>query len=183
MFAHPSNMLMRIHGLRGLVRYAVVACSGCGQAWNVEQRHERVSCPRCRKNVELERRARLWQGDSATEARGAAASIRAALAQKIPVEIANQRIREARESAVARHDSPLDAAAAKGRTVRNLSARADEVAAWLTRLLGPTEHAQFVEALVKAGIPAERAEKEVVRMLSTDVIYEPRAGSYSSLSE
>ncbi len=168
--------------LLDVVRYAVVACSGCKEAWSVEQRHQRVTCPGCRKNVALDDRTRLWQGDNATDARSAAASIRAALAQKITVEVANQRLRDAREVPVSRHDSPIDAAAAKGRTVRNLSARADEVAAWLTRLLGPTPHDDFILAMVKAGIPAARAEKEVVRMLATDIIFEPRVGAYSSLS-
>ncbi len=159
-----------------------MACSGCKEPWSVELRHKRVTCPRCQKSVDLDRRQRFWEGDNATEARAAAGSLRASMIQGIPVDVANRRLRDAEDIPIARHDSPLDAAAAKGRAIRNLSARADEVANWLTRLLGPTKHDDFVAALVKSGIPSERAEKEIIRMLSTDVIYEPRVGSYSSLS-
>lgn len=162
--------------------YAVVACSGCKQPWSVALRGRTASCPRCTRRVELDRRTRLWEGDDAREARSAAASLRAALAQGIPVEVANRRLREADPEPVVRHDSPVDAAAAQARRTTNLSERADEVAAWLSRLLGPTDHDTFVAALEKAGIPRPRAEREVVRMLAADVIYEPRAGSYVSLS-
>lgn len=162
--------------------YAVVACSGCKQAWSVELRSRTASCPRCARRVELDRRTRLWEGDDAREARSAAASLRAALTQGVPVPVANQRLRDADPEPVARHDSPVEAAAAKGRSVTNLSERADEVAAWLTRLLGPTDHDTLLAALEKAGLTRARAEREVVRMLATDVLYEPRAGSYASLS-
>lgn len=161
---------------------AVVACSGCKRPWTVELRSRTASCPGCGKRVDLDRRTRLWEGTDAREARSAAASLRAALAQGVPVEVANRRLRDADPEPVVRHDSPVDAAAAQARAITNQSDRADEVAAWLTRLLGPTDHDTFVAALEKAGLSRERAEREIVRMLACDVVYEPRAGSYASLS-
>lgn len=87
-----------------------------------------------------------------------------------------------RQAPLARHDSPEDAAAAKAHGIENRSRRAEEVAVWLTRLVGQPSHAQLVDALAKAGIDRVRAEREIVRMLAMDYITEPRAGSYRVLA-
>jgi hypothetical protein len=165
-----------------LVAFAVVACSDCHTAWSVELRHRTSRCPRCPALVDLRKRRRLWQGDDAQDARQAAAAIQAALAQGIPLgdlEQAQQATLLAPPAT--RHDSPIDAAAAKGRSVTNQSDRAEEVARWLTRLLGDPTEEDHLAALAKAGIAAERAERELVRMLACDVLYEPRPGVYRCL--
>ncbi len=80
-----------------------------------------------------------------------------------------------------RHDDPLDAAAAKARAVRNLSERAELLALWGTRLMDGLDHDILMEGLRRAGLPGDRAQKEIVRMLATDVIFEPRPGQYRHL--
>jgi hypothetical protein len=157
-------------------RYAVVACSACRKPWVLETRHARVTCPSCSTPVESASRARLWQGDSAAEAQAAAAHHRAALAGGSAAVAALQPHRPE-----PRHDSPADAAAAQAAGIANKSARAEMVALWMTRLVGLVPHADLVDAMAKAGLPLDRAEKEVVRLLATDVMVEPRAGAYRVL--
>jgi hypothetical protein len=152
--------------------FAVVECP-CGQAWCVELRHESSTCPRCGTKADLKRRRRLWQGDSAQEARAALATL-GATRNKAQSAVESLRLPAAR--AFPRHDSPMEAAAAAGRP-RNHSKRAEEVARVLDRL-GPMGHEELVEALGKAGLDAKRAEAEVVRMLATDFLLEPRPGQY-----
>ena len=147
-------------------RFAVVACSGCGQPWAVELRNAAATCPRCQAKNGLEGRKKLWQGDDARDAQGAAAAIAQA-----------GRIRPALER-LPRHDSPIDAAAAKGRALVNKSARAEMVALWLERLAGPMEHRHLIDAMVRAGLDQDRAEAEVTRMLAMDLLMEPRSGHY-----
>ncbi len=151
-------------------RFAVLACP-CGEVWAAELRHASVSCPRCGKPADLATRKRLWEGESAADARKAAGTLRAqaagaaaALLEPAPRE--------------ARHDSPADAAAAKARAITNRSDRAEAVALWMTRLVGQPSHAELVDALGKAGLDKARAEREVTRMLAMDYLMEPRAGSY-----
>jgi hypothetical protein len=72
----------------------------------------------------------------------------------------------------------VDAAAAKAAGIVNASARAEAVALWMTRLSGLVPHEELVVAMGKAGIAAARAEREVVRLLATDLMLEPRAGHY-----
>ena len=155
---------------RPQARFAVLACP-CGERWAAETRHAAVSCPRCGQAADLATRKRLWQGDGATEARAAAAALRAHAAGADPL-LLEAAPREAR------HDSLADAAAAKARAITNRSDRAEAVALWLTRLAGQPTHAELVDALGKAGLDKARAEREVTRMLATDYLMEPRAGSY-----
>ncbi len=145
----------------------------------MELRHATVSCPRCHKRVEVKRRTRLWQGDDLKEARSAVALHRAAAAQGTSLEAASFSLRP--DAPVPRYDDPVDAAAAKGRGTTNKSDRADLVLLWLTRLQEDVPHDDAIRALRRSGLDAERAEKEVVRMLAGDVIFEPRAGSYRHL--
>lgn len=161
---------------------AVVACSRCHTAWAVELRNKTSSCPRCPAMVDLRKRRRLWEGDAPGDARQAAAALNTAMAQGRPLEEAAATVTAlADPEPVPRHDSPVDAAAAKARAVTNKSDRAEAVLEWLTRLQGASSDEDTLEALQKAGIPPERAEKEVVRMLAGDIIFEPRAGWYQSL--
>ncbi len=156
------------------MRFAVIACSGCRTPWVIETRAGKVRCPNCTKAAEVKRRTRLWAGDDANEARVAAGEFRAKMVwgESAPAPPTPQ---------PARHDDPLDAAAAKASGVRAVTAKAEAVALWLTRLMGEASHDEYVEAMGRAGIPRQRAEKEVVRMLATDVVFEPRTGSYRLL--
>lgn len=162
--------------LRPAVGYAVVACSSCRKPWAVELRHGTARCPECRTSYDLASRRPLWQGPDAREAGAAVAHHRAAMAGGLA---AVEALRPRR--AEPRHDSPSDAAAAQAAGTVNLSARAEEVALWMTRLVGLVPHAQLVEAMGKAGIDRSRAEREVVRLLATDVMMEPKAGLYRIL--
>jgi hypothetical protein len=158
------------------VAFAVVACSACRQPWAVELRHATATCPACRSAYDLAGRKPLWQGEDARAAQAAVAHHRAALAGGLP---AVQALRPVRPEP--RHDSPADAAAAQAGGIVNLSARAEAVALWMTRLMGQVPHQELVEAMGKAGIPRERAEREVVRLLATDLMMEPKAGRYRAL--
>lgn len=151
-------------------RYAVLACP-CGEPWATETRHATATCPRCGAAADVASRKRLWQGDDARAAREAAGMARATAAGA-PSSLLEPVAREAR------HDSPEDAAAAQAKAITNRSDRAEVVAMWLTRLVGQPSHAQLVDALGRAGLDRSRAEREVVRMLATDYLMEPRAGHY-----
>lgn len=85
------------------------------------------------------------------------------------------------EAPLVQHDSAVDAAAAKANAVVNKSQKAELVALWLTRLQGPSSHNDHLAAMRKAGLDAERADKEIVRMLAMDVVFEPKAGVYQCL--
>lgn len=159
-------------------RFAVVACSACRQPWAVELRHAEAACPACKAKAPLASRVHLWSGDDARAAQAAVAHHRAALAGGA-VAVASLQARRPD----ARHDSPGDAAAAQAAGLVNKSARAEAVALWMTRLVGATPHAELIAAMGKAGIPPERAEREVVRMLATDLLMEPRAGHYRLLGD
>ncbi len=159
--------------------YAVIACSACRMPWLIELRHATASCPRCQKRVDVARRTRLWQGEDQRQAQAAVAAHRAAMATGQPVAQIVEALRP--EEPLARHDDPLDAAAAQARQARNLSERADLLALWGTRLMDGLDHDILMEGLRRAGLPGERAAKEIVRMLATDVIFEPRPGHYRHL--
>jgi hypothetical protein len=156
--------------------YGVVACTPCRLPWAVELRHAKASCPRCQASYDLADRQLLWQGEGGRAAQAAVAHHRAALAGGLAAVTALQPKRPE-----PRHDSPADAAAAQAAGIVNLSARAEAVALWMTRLVGPIPHAQLIEAMGKAGIDRARSEREVVRMLATDLLMEPKAGFYRLL--
>ncbi len=156
------------------MRYTVVSCPRCGDAWAAESRHATSACPRCRTSCDLRRTRPAWTGDDAREAQAAAAHTRAA-AQDAPVGILERPV------PLPRHDSVLDAAASKAVGIANKSARAEAVALWLTRLAGGASRTDFVAALEKAGLDRDRSEAEVVRMLAMDILFEPKAGFYRVL--
>lgn len=162
--------------------YAVVACSECDTAWAVDLRYKTSRCPRCPALVDLRRRKRFWQGDSPSDARQAAAALNTAIAQGRPVEEAAAAFDAlADPRPVPRHDSAVDAAAAKAAVVVNKSQKAEVVALWLSRLQGDASEDDFVGAMHRAGVDRTRAEKELVRLLACDVVYEPVAGRYRAL--
>lgn len=161
--------------------FAIIACKGCQEPWAVELRNAGASCPRCQKRNEIRKRTRLWEGPNARDAQSAAVHLRTQMAKGIEPEIALKSFKMAQEDAVPRHDSPIDAAAAKARAVTNKSQRADAVALWLTRLVGDVDHMGYLDALERAGLERTRGEKEIVRMLAGDVIFEPQAGRYRCL--
>lgn len=153
--------------------FAVVTCSRCKEPWALELRHATATCPRCQAKVEVAKRRRLWEGDDAREAQAAAAQARlTGAAGPEAVLLTPQK--------VPRHDAPVGAAAAAGRGITNLSQRAEAVAVWLCQE-GPASDGDLTDALVAAGLDAERAGKEIVRMLACDHLYEPRAGHYGVL--
>lgn len=136
----------------------------------MELRHATAQCPKCQDKVELRRRVRLWEGASARAAAQAAALLRAGgPGQWQP------------QQRLVRHDSPVDAAAAAGREHRNASRRAEAVAETLGRLDGTFAYASLMQALEKAGLSADRAEKERIRLLAQDHIFEPTVGHYRML--
>jgi hypothetical protein len=158
------------------VSFAVVACSSCRQPWAVEQRHATVTCPACRKTVELAHRTQLWSGQDAREAQRQAAHFRAELTGKgVSAKVSLYQPGQARPS---RHDSPAEEAAASGRGIANKGSRAEMVASTLVRLRGPVPHAELVASLQLAGLDEARAEAEVTRMLAMDILLEPKAGQY-----
>jgi hypothetical protein len=161
---------------RPRIGYGVVACTRCRLPWAVELRHETASCPGCHASYALADRKLLWHGEDGRAAQAAVAHHRAALSGGLAA-VAGLKPKRPE----ARHDSPADAAAAQAAGIVNLSARAEAVALWMTRLVGPTPHGQLVDAMGKAGIDRTRAEREVVRMLATDLLLEPKAGSYRIL--
>ena len=156
-------------------RFAVVECPRCGDAWSAELRNASSACPRCRTRCDLRKAQISWTGDDAREAQGAAAS-RRANGHETLLELPTPQ-------AVPRHDSALDAAAAKGQGITNRSDRAEAVALWLTRLQGGGRHEALLEALERAGLDRDRATREVVRMLAMDLLWEPRAGFYRTLQD
>ncbi len=165
----------------GPMRYAVVGCQ-CGNTWALELRHATATCTQCRQTVDVKRRRRLWQGNDLREAQAAAGSLRAARAQGLPeTQAAAAALALQPEKPLVRHDTPVDAAAAKAKSITNKSARAEAVALWLTRLLDRPDEATMLESMRRAGIEAVRAEKEIVRMLACDILYEPAIGRYAML--
>lgn len=163
------------------MRYAVVGCQ-CGNVWSIELRHATTTCTTCRKTVDVARRRRLWQGDDLREAQAQAAAMRTARAQDLPESSAGAAVQALQPpQPLARHDSPIDAAAAKAHGITNKSARAEAVALWMTRLLGQPSEDDLMQGMRKAGLDGARAEKEIVRMLAADVMYEPRVGHYAVL--
>ncbi len=165
----------------GDMQYAVVGCQ-CGNVWSLELRHSTSTCTGCRSTVDVARRRRLWQGNDLREAQAQAAAHRTAKQlghAESETAAALQSLEPQRR--LAQHDSPVDAAAAKARRIANKSARADAVALWLTRLEGDFTEESWLTAMKKAGVAGERAEKELVRMLACDVVYEPLVGRYAAL--
>jgi DNA-directed RNA polymerase subunit RPC12/RpoP len=156
------------------VRYAVIACSLCRQPWAIEQRNQTAKCPACSRVVAIAGRLKLWEGDNGLQAAEAAGRQRASGFDVAALE--NQGAK------VPRHDSPADAAAAQAQGIINQSRRAESVATWMTRLVGQPSHQQLVEAMAKAGLEQQRAEREIVRMLACDYLTEPRAGTYRVLA-
>ena len=156
------------------VPFAVVGCSSCRRPWVVDLRHATSTCPRCGVTADLERRAQLWQGEDARAAQQAAARLRAGDDLVVVTALADRR-------PMPHHDSAVAAAAAKAASVINKSQKADLIALWLTRLTGEARHEDLLAAMEQAGLARDRAEQEVIRMLATDVMYEPRAGSYRVL--
>lgn len=154
--------------------FAVVACSSCRRPWAVETRHANAKCPNCRTNAQLAGKRRLWEGPDAAGAQAAAAQ-HASLLAGAP-------LLKGTPAPVRRHDNALEAAAASARGIANKSQRAEMVALTLTRAQGASPHDQLVQAMLLAGLDAERAQKEVVRMLACDVLTEPRAGRYAVIN-
>lgn len=94
----------------------------------------------------------------------------------------NRAIAMLQQDPVRKHDSPAAAAAAKARIIANPSKKAELILQTLTKVLGDVPENDALRAMRDAGLTSERAEKELVRMLACDEIFEPRLGYYRSLS-
>ncbi|MCA1818815.1 MAG: hypothetical protein LC620_01970 [Halobacteriales archaeon] len=162
--------------------YAVLRCPACRNPWAVDLRNATATCPACSRKADTRTQARLWEGDLPQDAQQAASSLRLAR-HGVPTEASQvvQALAERPARAVPRHDSPVDAAAAAGAGIRNLSERAEAVAAALTKLRGWAGHDDLLSALSKAGLDGARAAAEVHRMLAADRMMEPRPGRYRFL--
>jgi hypothetical protein len=113
-----------------------------------------------------------WTGDDPAEASAAVARLRAGPGSTL-----------VQPPRVPRHDDRLDAAAAQARGLPP-SRRADAVAYALSLLAGEPgmPHGELTEAMERAGLEPARAEREVVRLLATDRLVEPRPGRYRLLA-
>lgn len=160
---------MTAPALQATARFGVAHCP-CGQAWAVELRHAQATCPRCARAAPLEPARLRWTGDTAAEAQAAVAALKGAIPEPLT------------RRPLPRHDSPVEAAAARGAGIANKSSRAELVALALSRLCGgAAPRDDLLEALEKAGLDRKRAEAEVVRMLAMDILMEPKAGHYRVL--
>lgn len=154
--------------------FAVIACSKCATPWSVETRHVTSTCPRCGKESKLATRTKLWMGENAGKAREAVASL-SGQEGALSIDLLSR-------EPVRKHDSPAAAAASKARIVANASKKAVLIMETLTNILGDVPEKEALIAMRDAGLTSERAEKEIVRMLACDEIFEPRLGFYRSLS-
>jgi len=155
------------------MKFAAIVCAACHRAWTVETRHESVTCPRCGQKAELAKRRPIWIGDDVAGAQ--AALNRHAGGPTVVLQTLAERAEQLP------HDSPTMAAASRGKGIVNKSERADAVAAALAQG-GPASHSDLLEALLQAGLERGRAEAEIIRMLATDYLMEPRAGRYVVVS-
>lgn len=146
----------------GTLSHLVLQCPRCGGANVCEAHHASRRCRRCTAPLPASAIV-LARCASAPEARARL------VAMTSPTPIARP---------VERHDSTVEAAAAKASAITNLSQRAEAAALWLARLGGTIRHEELIQAFLAAAIPQKRAQAEVVRLLATDILYEPRPGEY-----
>lgn len=149
-------------------KFGALRCRSCAKIWAVELRNASSNCPACGANNELDPFRLVWTGDDAKDVIAAVSQLRAAGTTPLPLR-------------VPRHDDPLDAAAAQARGLPP-SRRAEAVATALAALTGDLAHDQLTEALLRAGLPHERAQRELVRLLATDRLMEPSPGRYRLLA-
>ncbi|MES2155023.1 MAG: hypothetical protein V4510_07795 [bacterium] len=152
------------------MKFAAIVCARCRRARTVETRHATASCPHCGVPATLAQRTPIWTGDDVA---GGQAAILMHAGGTVAVAQAARPTR-ARDLP---HDSPTMAAASKATGIVNRSEKAEAV----TRALledGTASHIDLVQAMLEAGLDGGRAQSEVVRMLATDFILEPRPGRY-----
>ncbi len=158
------------------MRFAAIVCPDCRRAWTVERRHETVTCPRCGHTTAQASRKPIWTGDDVSGAQEALTLHHGGIAALA----ASQR--PPNRAARLPHDSAVAAAASRGTGIINKSERAEAVARALASAPQTAGHADLRLALEHAGLERERAESEIVRMLATDILMEPRAGQYTLVS-
>lgn len=156
--------------------YLVIACPRCRRSRVVEAGKKSTSCGSCGRALALADLRPLASAGTLEEAQHAAGLVNARLVGREREFLASLLPQEA---PAARHDDPYDAAAAAARKASSESDRVDEVARALFARLGAFAEEDLEEAFHRAGIPAYRLESHLVRMLATNVLYEPRAGRYA----
>lgn len=152
--------------------YVVVACNRCRRAKLVEHHRKTTTCAACDRPLELRDLKVHYSGMSLDEARETAGLLNATLAGREREYLAAMVVPAAPEP---RHDNRWNAAAAAARKVSGETARADAVA----RALREFDDGELAAAFALAGL--REPARHLRRMLETQVVYEPRPGTYRAL--
>lgn len=152
--------------------YVVVACNRCRRAKLVEHHRKTTTCAACERPLELRDLKVHYSGMSLDEARETAGRLNATLAGREREYLAAMVVPAAPEP---RHDNRWNAAAAAARKVSGETARADAVA----RALREFDDGELAAAFALAGL--REPARHLRRMLETQVVYEPRPGTYRAL--
>lgn len=152
------------------MKFAAIVCPRCRGGWTVESRHESARCPRCNTTVTVKERKAIWEGDDIDGGQAALAIHNGGSG----LTLHGQRPRSA---AALPHESATMAAASQATGIVNRSEKAEAVARALFATSTAT-HDDLLQALVEAGLDTGRAEVEIIRLLGTDFLMEPRPGRY-----
>lgn len=151
--------------------YQVVACPRCRRAKVVEPGRKQSTCGLCSRTLALRDLRAFATVGTLEEAQMAAGAVNAKLSGR-EREFAQALVPAAPR--VARHDDRFAAAAANARRFSSEKDRADAVA----RALGDFGEDDLRRAFAVAGLPIDKVEAHLKRMLVADVVFEPRAGVY-----
>lgn len=152
--------------------YVVVACNRCRRAKVVEHHRKSTTCASCDRPLEMRDLRVYYSGISLDEARETAGRLNATLAGREREYLAAMVIPAVPEP---RHDNKWNAAAAAARKTSGESARADAVA----RALGEFDDGELAAAFALAGL--REPARHLRRMVETQVVFEPRPGTYRAL--
>lgn len=158
--------------------YAVIACPRCRRARVIEEGRRTTSCASCDRTLVIADLRAYGRDLAFEEAQNAAGLLNAKLAGR-EAEFAAAFIPP--PPAPARHDTPHAAAAAAARKGAGEAQRFDLLARELSVRLRSFTEEDLQEAAELAGLRAGKVGAHLVRMLSAQVVYEPRAGCYAAL--
>ncbi|MEA3199253.1 MAG: hypothetical protein QOE90_681 [Thermoplasmata archaeon] len=151
--------------------YAVVACSRCRRGFVVEEGRKQATCAHCSRTLDLANVRAFHRGEDLEEARAALGQLNARLSGRAE-EYARAFVPPAPRPAS--HDDAHQAAAAAARRAVSEKDRADAVA----RALGEFGLDDLARAFALAGLPTQKAEAHLARMLAAQVVFEPRPLRY-----
>lgn len=154
--------------------FQLVACSTCRRAQVTERGRKQATCVRCSRTLDLQNLRAFLVTTSLEGAQQAAGMLNARLAGR-EAEYAQALILPARPAP--RHDDRFAAAAAAARTATSEKDRADAIA----RALREFTESDLALAFKMTGLPAAKLETQLKRMLATDVVFQPRTGTYRIL--